>query len=107
MDDKIHIDFNAPRLSENGLQSRVSGASTADRPYLIVDGTLDDCIRQFMAKPVSQHHLHDIQTAPAGRTSQRCLVSKTYLRNCPVEGFSLSLKKEAEKPPFKSKPLPV
>ena len=66
MDDKIHIDFNAPRLSENGLQSRVSGASTADRPYLIVDGTLDDCIRQFMAKPVSQHHLHDIQTAPQG-----------------------------------------
>ena len=39
-------------------------ASATDRPYLIVDGTLDDCIRQFMAKPMGQHHLYEIHTAP-------------------------------------------
>jgi hypothetical protein len=43
-----------------------SFASAADGPYLIVDGTLDDCIRQFMAKPTSQHHLYEIHTAPQG-----------------------------------------
>jgi hypothetical protein len=42
--------------------------STADggRPYLIVEGTLDHCIRQFMVKPVNQHHLYEIHTAPQG-----------------------------------------
>jgi hypothetical protein len=36
------------------------------RPYLLSEGTLDDCIRQFMAKPTSQHHLYEIHTAPQG-----------------------------------------
>ena len=34
--------------------------------YLVVDGTLDECIRQFMSKPASQHHLYEIHTAPQG-----------------------------------------
>jgi hypothetical protein len=34
------------------------------RPYLIAEGTLDECIRQFMSKPTSQHHLYEIHTAP-------------------------------------------
>jgi len=33
-------------------------------PYLIIDGTLDECIREFMSKPVSQHYLYEIHTAP-------------------------------------------
>jgi hypothetical protein len=33
-------------------------------PYLVADGTLDECIRQFMSKPASQHHLYEIYTAP-------------------------------------------
>jgi hypothetical protein len=41
---------------------RISNA----RPYLVSDGTLDECIRQFMSKPASQHHLYDIHTAPQG-----------------------------------------
>jgi hypothetical protein len=44
---------------------RVSAADS-DCPYLILDVTLDDCIRQFMAKPVSQRHLYEIHTAPQG-----------------------------------------
>jgi hypothetical protein len=33
-------------------------------PYLIIDGTLDECIRKFMSQPKSQHHLYEIHTAP-------------------------------------------
>src|SRR6266436_9441603 len=33
-------------------------------PYLIVDGTLDECIREFMARPTSLRHLYEIHTAP-------------------------------------------
>jgi hypothetical protein len=36
------------------------------RQYLVVDGTLDDYIQQFLTKPVSQHHLYEIHTEPQG-----------------------------------------
>jgi len=31
---------------------------------MLVDGTLDDCIREFMAKPAPSRHLYEIHTAP-------------------------------------------
>jgi hypothetical protein len=66
MDDNNHIDFNAPATLRKWPSIRNERASAADGPYLIVDGTLDDCIRQFMAKPTGQHHLYEIHTAPQG-----------------------------------------
>ena len=68
MDDKYHINFDAPATLRKwpSIKNERVSASDGGRPYLIVDGTLDDCIRQFMAKPVSQRHLYDIQTAPQG-----------------------------------------
>jgi hypothetical protein len=33
-------------------------------PYLVVDATLDECIREFMAKPAYTRHLYEIHTAP-------------------------------------------
>jgi len=56
-----------PQFSENGRPSvnneRVS-ASLGARPYLIIDGTLDECIRKFMTMPINQHHLYEMHTAP-------------------------------------------
>ena len=66
MDDKNHINFDAPATLRKWPSIKNQRASATDRPYLIVDGTLDDCIRQFMAKPISQHHLYEIHTAPQG-----------------------------------------
>ena len=62
----VHINFDAPATLRKWPSIKNERVSAADggRPYLIVDGTLDDCIRQFMAKPVSQHHLYEIHTAP-------------------------------------------
>jgi hypothetical protein len=73
MDDKNHINFDAPATLRKWPSIKNERVSAADggRPYLIFDGTLDDCIRQFMAKPVSQHHLYDIQTAPQGELAAR------------------------------------
>jgi hypothetical protein len=31
---------------------------------MIIDGTLDECIRRLMLQPKSQHHLYEIHTAP-------------------------------------------
>ena len=33
-------------------------------PYLLLDATLDECIKELLAKPASQHHLYEIHTAP-------------------------------------------
>ena len=65
-DKEVQINFHAPATlrkwpSVNG--ERVS-ASLGARPYLIIYGTLDECIRRLMSQPKSQHHLYEIHTAP-------------------------------------------
>jgi hypothetical protein len=60
------IDFGAPatlRKWPSVNNERVSPSPGA-RPYMIIDGTLDECIRRFMLQPKSQHHLYEIHTAP-------------------------------------------
>ena len=43
----------------------LNNARRIDRePYLLLEGTLDECIREFMAKPASTRHLYEIRTAP-------------------------------------------
>lgn len=59
-----HVNFEAPAIlrkwpSLNG-QRRIDSAG----PYLLLDGTLDECIREFMAKPGPVRHLHEIHTSP-------------------------------------------
>ena len=59
----MSIDFNAPAVLRKWPSvkgERVSGSE----PYLLVDGTLDECVRHFMAKPTSQRHLYVIHTNP-------------------------------------------
>jgi hypothetical protein len=66
MSDNAEINFDAPaalRKWPSVNHERVS-ASLGARPYLIIDGTLDECIRKFMAMPVGHHHLYEIHTAP-------------------------------------------
>jgi hypothetical protein len=64
--DDVKINFNAPaslRKWPSLDKQRVTDAAYAE-PYTVVDGTLDDCIRAMMAKPVSSHHLYEIHTVP-------------------------------------------
>jgi hypothetical protein len=62
----IHIDFSAPAILRKwpSLNNERVSASLGARPYLVVDGSLDECIRQFLAKPAGQRHLYEIHTAP-------------------------------------------
>jgi hypothetical protein len=39
-------------------------ASLGARPYMIIDGTLDECSQGFTSQPESQRHLYEIHTAP-------------------------------------------
>jgi hypothetical protein len=61
----IHINFNTPAILRKwpSLNNERISASLGARAYLVVDGSLDECIRQFLAKPPSQRHLYEIHTA--------------------------------------------
>ena len=62
----VQMKFDAPatlRKWPSVKNERVS-ASLGASPYLVADGTLDECIRRFMSKSESQHHLYEIHTAP-------------------------------------------
>jgi hypothetical protein len=60
------IDFTAPAalrkwpsLSKERVLKGCGGV-----PYLIIEGTLAECMRAFMSKPDTQRHLYEIHTKP-------------------------------------------
>jgi hypothetical protein len=61
---EAHVNFDAPAVLRKwpslGNKRRTEGTG----PYLVVDGTLDECLRAFMAKPTSARHLYEIHAAP-------------------------------------------
>jgi hypothetical protein len=65
-DQDAKIDFLAPAILKKWPsvnKERISAALGA-RPYMIIEGTLDECIRKFVSQSKSQHHLYEIHTAP-------------------------------------------
>ncbi len=65
MPDNAEINFDASATLKKwpSLNNERVNASLGARPYMIIEGTLDECIRKFMAMPVGQHHLYEIHTA--------------------------------------------
>ena len=65
----------------------LNNARRIDRePYLVIEGTLDECIREFMARPEAVRHLYEIHTAPqppliVGVLSPEHIVELSRLRN--------------------------
>jgi hypothetical protein len=59
-----HIDFDAPAILCKWPSLNNQRQATASAPYLLLDGTLDECIREFMAKPPSIRHLYEIHISP-------------------------------------------
>ncbi len=57
------VRFDAPAIMRKWPS--LNNARRIDKdPYLVLEGTLDECIREFMAKPPSTRHLYEIHTAP-------------------------------------------
>jgi hypothetical protein len=53
----------AGRAPNDCAKRRVS-VSLGARPYMISEGTLDECIQQFMQLREAQRHLYEIHTVP-------------------------------------------
>jgi hypothetical protein len=63
---EVQINFDAPACLRKwpSLNSERLATTKHPAPYLLFDGTLDECIKKFMEKPASMHHLYEIHTAP-------------------------------------------
>ena|SRR5215213_4926636 len=60
-----HIDFGAPAVLKKypSLGGQRNSNAQYESAYTIREGTLDECIREFMSKPESQRSLYEIRTA--------------------------------------------
>jgi hypothetical protein len=63
-DTEAHVNFNVPAVLRKWPSLRNERLTEGTGPYLLVDGTLDECIRELMAKPSTIRHLYEIHTAP-------------------------------------------
>ena len=61
---EAHVNFDAPAVLRKWPSLRNERRADGTGPYLLVDGTLAECIREFMAKPTTSRHLYEIHTAP-------------------------------------------
>ena len=59
-----HVNFAAPASLRKWPSLNNERRAFATGPYLLVDGTLDECIREFMARPAPSRHLYEIHTSP-------------------------------------------
>jgi hypothetical protein len=59
-----HVNFDAPAILRKWPSCRNQRYIESTGPYLLVDGTLGECLREFMAKPASMRHLYEIHTSP-------------------------------------------
>ncbi len=59
------INFDAPAVLRKWPSRSGERNSSSPHPgaYLVMEGTLDECIRALISKPTSQHALYEIHTA--------------------------------------------
>ncbi|WP_409192412.1 hypothetical protein [Bradyrhizobium sp. RDM4] len=57
------VDFGA-RAALHKWPSLANQRRAEREPYQVSEGTLDECISVFMAKPESTRHLYEIHTTP-------------------------------------------
>jgi hypothetical protein len=85
-DTDAQIKFDAPAVLRK-WPSLNNQRSTLATPYSIAEGTLDECIRQFMSKPMSQLHLYEIHTAPQGELITAVLSTEQIIELARLRDF--------------------
>jgi hypothetical protein len=61
-----HINFDAPAVLRKWPSINNQRRPGATGTYFLLESTLDECIREYMAKPVHVRHLYEIHTSPQG-----------------------------------------
>ena len=62
--DQDRVDFDKPAILRKWPSLRNQRRTSSTGPYSLVEGSLDDCVRELMAKPAPTRHLYEICTEP-------------------------------------------
>ena len=84
---QINFDASATLRKWPSINNERVSASLGARPYLIIDGPFDECIRKFMTMPVDEHHLYEIHTAPQAELVSAVLSAKHILEIARLRDF--------------------
>jgi hypothetical protein len=68
VDTEVQVNFDAPAILRKWPSLNNRRHTEGGGPYLLLDGTLDECIREYIARPASTTSLRDSYrtTAPVG-----------------------------------------
>jgi hypothetical protein len=69
-----HVKFDVPAILCKWPSLNNARRNDGTGPYMVAEGTLAACIREFMAKPGATRHLYEIHTAPQAPTNYRGLI---------------------------------
>ena len=58
------IDFEAAAVLRKWPSLRGERRTEGTLPYLLLEGTLDECVRTLIAKPATVRHLYELHTSP-------------------------------------------
>jgi hypothetical protein len=111
--DDVQINFQAPANLRKWPSLNNERRATGSGPYMVVYGTLEECIREFMSKSASTHHLDEIHCTPQPPLvtevlSQEHVVELARLREFLWSGFYWSsLRKGCDKSPLWYKGAPI
>ena len=78
------IKFDAPAVLRKWPSLNSEGSAM---PYVVAEGTLDECLRQFTLKPMSQLRLYEIHTAPQGDAITAVLSAQQILELTRLKDF--------------------
>ena len=59
-----HVNFDAPAILRKWPSLNNQRRIDVVCPYSLLESTLGECIREFMAKPDTMRHLYEIHTSP-------------------------------------------
>ena len=81
------IDFDAKVVLRKWPSLGNDRRNTDRGPYFLIDGSLEDCLRELMAKPIHTHHLYEIRTAPTPPLEDAVLPHEIVLELARIRRF--------------------
>jgi patatin-like phospholipase len=83
---KSRIKFEAPAIIRKWPSLWGERQTEGRRPYLLIEGSPDECVRILVAKPTLVRHLYEIHTSPAAPFGQSRFVGRARPRTGAAAG---------------------
>ena len=92
----VPIRFDAPAIIRKWPSLHNARRTDGTGPYLLIEGTLDECIREFMAKPEATRHLYENSDGAAAAIGHRYPGRRAGRRACAAARISLAARSGAQ-----------